>query len=265
MEGRDPMKTIVGVGFGGVVIATLATTFAACIDPPPKIAAIPQGGIAFRLYVFGAQAQEARQAFDSAKQTNKNLKVVREGGDGEVVIGLEEDSPKCVQPTAICSYKVAVRIRDNQGKTVFASTLNATANSERCADLCDKALNVVVVKVVETAVASLNLRGANDEAGVSAETGDGGADTTTAAADASTSPVASSAPTKPPAKKAGGKAAAKPEASPKEPPICVVGHGPKLAAEEAEKRAAQVEALKRLNVLDQEEYDCLRKAYLDRL
>ncbi len=36
-------------------------------------------------------------------------------------------------------------------------------------------------------------------------------------------------------------------------------------AAEAEKRAAQVEILKRLSVLDQDEYDCLRKAYLSRL
>lgn len=256
------MRTVVGIGFGGVAVATLVTTFAACVEPPPKIAAIPQSGISFRLHVFGAQAQEARQAFNSAKQTNKNLRVVPEGGDGEVVVGLEEDSPKCVQPTAICSYKVAVRIRDNQNKTVFASTLNATANAERCQDLCEKALNVVVVKVVETAVASLNPKGPSDDAGVSAETSEAGADTN---ADASAAALASSTPPKPPTKKAGGKPTAKTEPTSKEPAICAVGHGPKLAAEEAEKRAAQVEALKRLSVLDQEEYDCLRKAYLDRL
>ncbi len=255
------MKKLIGLGFGVFVVAA---TFAACMDPPPKIAAIPQSGISFRLHVFGARAQEARQAFDSAKQTNKNLKVVREGGDGEVVIGLEEDSPKCVQPTAICSYKVAVRVRDNQNKTAFASTLHATASSERCADLCEKALNVVVVKVVETAVAALNPKGPSEDAGVAADTSDAG-EPVVATADPPPI-VASSTPPKPPAKKASGKpSGAKPEAPPKEPPICAVGHGPKLAAEEAEKRAAQVEALKRLNVLDQEEYDCLRKAYLDRL
>ena len=76
---------------------------------------------------------------------------------------------------------------------------------------------------------------------------------------------------KPPAKKAGAKptgsaAASKAEAPPKaEPAICAIAHGPHLPSEEAEKRAAQVEALKRLEVLTQDEYDCLRKAYLDRL
>jgi hypothetical protein len=50
-----------------------------------------------------------------------------------------------------------------------------------------------------------------------------------------------------------------------EPAICAVGHGNHLPSDEAERRAAQVEVLKRLNVLSQDEYDCLRKAYLERL
>ncbi|MGH7281783.1 MAG: hypothetical protein ACRELY_09695, partial [Polyangiaceae bacterium] len=55
------------------------------------------------------------------------------------------------------------------------------------------------------------------------------------------------------------------EAGKPEPTICAVGHGAHLPSDEAEKRAAQVEVLKRINVLDQDEYDCLRKAYLERL
>ena len=49
------------------------------------------------------------------------------------------------------------------------------------------------------------------------------------------------------------------------PAMCTVATGPRLPTEEAEGRAAQVEVLKRLGVLEQSEYDCLRKAYLSRL
>ena len=136
-------------------------------------------------------AQDARQAFSAAHQTNKQLKVTNEGGDGEVLIGLEEDSPKCVQPTAICSYKVAVRIRDNQGKTVHASTLNATANAERCQDICEKALNVAVVKVVDAAVAALNPRSASEDGGVTGESGEAGELTSSSSDGGSSTPARS--------------------------------------------------------------------------
>ena len=71
------------------------------------------------------------------------------------LVGLENDSPKCVPPTALCSYKVAVRIRDNQNKVVHSASTTASATAERCSDLCEKAINHAVVKVVETAVSVL--------------------------------------------------------------------------------------------------------------
>lgn len=223
-----------------------AAAFAACVEPPPKIAAIPPSGMSLRVYAFGASAQEARNAFEAARQTNKSLRIVNDGGDGEVLVGLENDSPKCVAPTALCSFKVAYRIRDNEGKVVHMETTTVTASAERCADLCEKALNSMVVKVIEAAAAALKPGEGDPDAGddpqvAATDPGDATAD-------------------KPPAKKA----ATKP-ASGGEPAICVVAHGPNLPPDEAEKRAAQVEALKRLEVLDQQEYDCLRKAYLDRL
>jgi hypothetical protein len=51
----------------------------------------------------------------------------------------------------------------------------------------------------------------------------------------------------------------------KDSPLCSIARGPQLKADEAERRAAQVEVLHRIDVLSQDEYDCLRKAYLDRL
>ncbi len=258
-------------GAAAVAFAVLGVTFAACIEPPPKIAAIPAGGISLRLFVFGATAQEVRQAFDAAKQTNKNFFLVREGGDGEVLVGLENDSPKCVQPTALCSYKIAIRIRDNQGKVVHSSTTTATANAERCADLCERAHNIMVVKVVESAVAALKSAGNEGDAAASDLTDAGTSEGVDAGADASSNATTASgaaAPTRPAVKKGAGKSTpvrTEPPPPKPEPAICTVAHGPHLPAEEAEKRAAQVEALKRLGVLDQDEYDCLRKAYLDRL
>lgn len=50
-----------------------------------------------------------------------------------------------------------------------------------------------------------------------------------------------------------------------EPAICKVGKGARLPSEDAEIRMAQVDALKRQGVLDESEFDCLRKALLDRL
>lgn len=221
----------------------------ACVEPPPKIESIPPSGLSLRVHVFGASAEEARRAFKAARQNNKNFSLVQEGGDGEVLVGLENDSPKCVAPTALCSYKVAFRIRDNAGKIVHSEVTAATANAERCADLCERARTALVVKVIEAAVVALKASGA-EAAHEPAEGEEREAD----AGDATASPAK--------------KAAMAPDASAPakgEPAICAVGRGPQLAAEEAERRAAQVEVLKRIAVLDQDEYDCLRKAYLDRL
>lgn len=234
-------------------VPVLGVTFAACVEPPPKIASIPPSGLSLRLHVFGAEAQDVQQAFNAAKENNKSFSIVREGGDGEVLIGLDNDSPACVQPTAFCSFKMAFRIRDNQGKVVQVSTTPASASSDKCAGLCEKALNAAVVKVIEASVVALK-HGEIDGGQDTSEAGlielDGGAPAASSAAPAS----------KPPVKKGKGAKAEKPE-----PPMCSVGHGGKLPAAEAERRAAQVEALKRMSVLEPDEYDCLRKAYLERL
>jgi hypothetical protein len=202
------------------------------------------------------------KAFEATKQNNKNFSLVHEGGDGEVLIGLENDSPKCVPPTGLCSYKMAVRIRDNENKVVYSANTTASANAEQCSNLCERAINSGVVKVVETAVNVLKggeaVDGSAPEPSSSTAEADAGSDTGTAVSSNAAGP-------KPPAKKGAAKAT-KVEPPPKpEPSICAVAHGPHLATDEAEKRAAQVEVLKRISVLDQDEYDCLRKAYLDRL
>ena len=251
------------VSHGATVVASaVVVVAAACVDPPPKIQSIPASGLALRLYVFGANAQDTYEAFNAAKRTNENFHLVKQGGDGEVLVGLENDSPKCVPPTGLCSYKVAVRVRDNGGSVVHAATLSAAASGDRCGDLCSKAVNSVVIQVIEAAVAALKNGAGSVDAGIS-EPVDAGADpdASVAATDAGASP-------KPPVKKGASKAAAPkpPEPPPKpEPAICAIAHGPHLPSEDAEKRAAQVEVLKRINVLDQDEYDCLRKAYLERL
>ena len=241
----------------------------ACIEPPPKIASIPPQGLAVRVHVFGAQAQEARGTFQEVRKHNQQFKLVNEGGDGEILVGLENDSPKCVAPTALCSYKVSYRIKDRKGDVVASATTSVSASSDKCNDLCAKALVNVVTKLVETA-APLLASGASDEGGVDpSEAGaptdppDGGAPSSSAApASASTASSATSA----------SAAHASAKKKPSTPPpgrsdaiMCAVGTGPRLPSEEAERRAAQVEALKRQNILEQSEYDCLRKAYLNRL
>ncbi len=229
----------------------------ACVEVPPKIAAIPASGLSLRIYAFGASAQEARRAFEAVHQNNTTFTVVNEGGDGEVLIGLENDSPKCVPPTALCSLKVSFRIRDNKGEVLHASTTSVSASSDRCSELCTKALNNVAVKVVEAAAGVLKGGGTLD---ASLEGGDG------VSTDASTTIDAAPAVDAAVPAPRGSKKGAKAEPPPKpQPAICSVANGPRLPAEEAEKRAAQVEVLKRLSIIDQDEYDCLRKAYLARL
>lgn len=228
----------------------------ACVEPPPKIDAIPSSGLALRVLVFGASAQDSESSFQAVKQNNKNFAIVQDGGDGEVLIGLDNDSPTCVPPTGLCSYKVSYRIRDNAGNVVAADTTTVNATSDHCAGLCSKALTNVSVKVVEAASAALKSSGS-----VRSDAQDGGTIVGAASEVADAAIEASSAvhPKKPkdkPKSDAPSKA---------EPAICAVGHGNHLPSDEAERRAAQVEVLKRLNVLSQDEYDCLRKAYLERL
>lgn len=229
----------------------------ACVEPPPKIDSIPASGLALRVTVFGASAEDMKHSLDAVKSNNKSFSLVTDGGDGEVLVGLDNDSPACVAPTALCSYKVAYRIRDNEGKTVAEETTSVNATSDHCSGLCAKALNNVSVKIVEAAAAALKgapLPPSDPDASVATTS----ADVADAAIDAGPLPAThhhSKSKTPPPVVDA-----AKPE-----PTICAVGHGAHLPSDEAEKRAAQVEVLKRINVLDQDEYDCLRKAYLERL
>ncbi|MBS2011656.1 MAG: hypothetical protein JST00_01985 [Deltaproteobacteria bacterium] len=250
-----------------IVVAAPLATFLACVEPPPKIASIPSGGLALRVHVFGADAKEARGYFDAAKQNNRGFTVVQEGGDGDVVVGLENDSPKCVAPTALCSYKVSYRVRDRKGETLQTTTTTVSATSDKCADLCSKALVQITTKVIDAAASLLVSAGSvSHEGGLE---GEGGAASTTIADDAA-APTASAEPESSPKpgakKKPGAKADPKgTDASRAEPVMCVVGHGGRLPTDEAERRTAQVEALKRINVLEQAEYDCLRKAYLNRL
>lgn len=248
-------KRLAHLPFAAVAVAVVGIY--ACVEAPPKIAAIPASGLALRVYTFGAAAEDAHRAFQAVKENNKAFSVVREGGDGEVLLGLDNDSPNCVPPTGLCSFKISYRIRDNSGVIVQATTTTVTATSDHCSDLCAKAINNVAVKVVEAASAVLKSGGAS---------GDGSASTLDAsdlsfasldAADASTPALK--------AAKASPKKDAGAESSKAEPAICSVGHGLHLPSEEAERRAAQVEVLKRLSILDQDEYNCLRKAYLDRL
>ncbi|MEO7109748.1 MAG: hypothetical protein ABI183_04880 [Polyangiaceae bacterium] len=230
----------------------------ACVEPPPKIDAIPPSGLSLRLKIFGASAQDSEHSFEAVKQNNKNFSIVQDGGDGEVLIGLDNDSPACVPPTALCSYKVSYRVRDNAGNIVASDTTSVTATSDHCNGLCAKALTNVSVKIVEAASSALK------SGGSAAGDLDGGSAVAIASSD-----VADAAPevATPPVHSKKSKDKTKIEAPPAkaEPAICAVGHGNHLPSDEAERRAAQVEVLKRLNVLSQDEYDCLRKAYLERL
>ncbi|MBX3192416.1 MAG: hypothetical protein KF819_35825 [Labilithrix sp.] len=233
---------------GGVVVAIGA---GACVEPPPKIPAIPASGLALRVHVFGASATDALQRFRSVREKNPSFSVVNDGGDGEVLLGLDNDSPKCVAPTALCSFRVAYRIKDRRGEIVASQSTTVQATSDRCADLCTKALNKVAVMVLEAAAGALT-------SGAPIVESDAGADAAEGVATAAPIDDASKPKRKPSAKAAG-------EPAKPDPSICSVGQGGQLPTDEAERRAAQVEALKRQNVLDQSEYDCLRKAYLDRL
>ncbi|MEO6420245.1 MAG: hypothetical protein ABIP39_12590 [Polyangiaceae bacterium] len=244
-------------------VAIAAIGLYACVEPPPKIASIPSSGLALRVYTFGAAAEDARRAFQAVKENNKSFSVVREGGDGEVLVGLDNDSPQCVPPTGLCSFKISYRIKDSSGVVVQAATTSVTATSEHCSDLCSKALNNVAVRVVEAASAVLKPGGSLGDASVATLEGADLDATSTALTAAAVTPVADAPvrPPKPASKKDGGAQVG----SKNEPAICSVGHGLHLESEEAERRAAQVEVLKRLSIIEQDEYDCLRKAYLDRL
>ena len=143
----------------------------------------------------------------------------------------------CLPPTGLCSFRVSFRVRDNSKNVLSATTTTIRATADSCSGLCSKALNNVVVQILDAASAALKPE-------------DGDAVRADAGADGS-SPADS-------ARKARkGKGT--------EPAICGIAAGGRLPPQEAQARAAQVEVLKRLEVLDQGQYDCLRKAYLGRL
>ena len=194
-------------------LALLASV--ACTPPPPNVARVPASGLSLRVHVFGSSASDVNDAFIAANKKTPAFHVVRDGGDGDLVVGLENDSPMCVAPTGLCSFKVSYRVRNNDGEAVAAATTTITAQADHCAHLCTEAINNVVVKVLEDAATAIGSRARPQ-----------------------------------------GKSA---------PMICAVASGPRLPTDEAEARAAQVEVLKRIGVLEQNEYDCLRKAYLGRL
>ncbi|AKV04605.1 hypothetical protein AKJ09_11268 [Labilithrix luteola] len=211
------------MGVVRVLPLVLACGLVGCLEPPPKIAAIPANGLAVRVHVFGASAIDARHAFEAVKVNNPRFSLVERGGDGEILVGIENESPRCVAPTGLCKLHVAYRIKDKNGQVLKEASTTVAASGPRCGNLCEQALTDAVVKVVEAASESI-------------EQGQ-----------------------LPPG--LGTKTASKPS----ERPLCSVGAGPRLQSDEAERRAAQVEALKRMGVVEREDYDCLRKAYLDRL
>src|SRR5688572_20222308 len=115
-----------------VAVLAAAGLFAACETPPPKIAAIPASGLSLRLFVFGADAQAAHKRFEAIKKNNPSFSLVNAGGDAEVVVGLENDSGTCVEPTAACSYRVVCRVRDGGGKPLAETSTRVVATSSSC-------------------------------------------------------------------------------------------------------------------------------------
>lgn len=248
------------------VACTLASALAvACVEAPPALPALASKPLAIRLHVFGADAEDAHDAVVSLKRNNPTFSVVQDGGDGDVLIGIEKDSAQCVEPTALCSYRISYRVRRPGGEVVLARDETVLADSDSCSRLCDKALNKVASKVVGDAADALR------DAPSAAPSASTPAPSASSSGPGSGAAPGSSARTEPgPKADASGKAAASDEtpasdAAAPEKGICSVAVGPQLPAKEAEKRVAQVDALKRLGVLDEAEFDCLRKAYLERL
>jgi hypothetical protein len=250
------------------VACTLGVTGAlavACVEAPPALPALASKPLSIRLHVFGADAEDAHDAVVSLKRNNPNFAVVQDGGDGDVLIGIEKDSAQCVEPTAHCSYRISYRVRRAGGEVVLARDETILADSDSCSRLCDKALNKVAVKAVEDAADALR------DAPAAAPSASAASPAGSASAGPGTRP--------PPGSSARPEPGARPGASAKTPAgdapadaaaapatgICSVAVGPPLPAKEAERRVAQVDALKRLGVIDEAEFDCLRTAYLERL
>ncbi len=245
-----------------------------CVAPPPTINALSGRNLAIKVFVFGADAEDAKDAFEGIHSNNQTFTVVQSGGDADVLIGLEKDSAKCVEPTALCSYRISYRVRNPKGELLKEDSQTILQDADSCARLCKKVLNKVAVTVVEAAAAAVQSGSPAPAASASAEPEP--EPSAAPSASASAAPSASVPAWKIPPK---GSTSAKPVEPPKpeppkpEPPkphgkdpkICSVGTGPKRPPEEAEKRVAQIDALKRLAVITEAEFDCLKTAYLARL
>lgn len=199
----------------------IALVSTGCVESPPKIATIPASGLSLRVYAFGASAGDARRTFAAAHRNNDGFHLVDDAGDADIVVGLENDSPACVAPTALCSFRVAYRVRNKEGTAIDEGGATVTATSSSCTNVCSIALRDVATKLIEATARALDAPPSDDDASV--------------------------------------------KSKPKRSPFCALGNGGRLPSEEAERRMLQVETLRRLSVLDPREYDCLRKAYLDRL
>lgn len=262
------LRTAIAIACALGVTGALAV---ACVEAPPALPALASKPLSIRLHVFGADAEDAHDAVVSLKRNNPGFAVVQDGGDGDVLIGIEKDSAQCVEPTALCSYRISYRVRRVGGEVVLSRDETVLADSDSCSRLCDKALNKVAIKAVEDAANALR----DAPAAAPSASAPSPAESASAAPGAKAAP-GSSAKTEPSAKPPpGGKPAAsdKPPAgaapadaaAPPTKGMCSVAVGPALPAKEAERRVAQVDALKRLGVIDEAEFDCLRKAYLERL
>lgn len=220
------------------VLFFLCASLSACLEPPPKIAAIPPQGMAIRVHLFGADAEHGRALFDGMKGNNPQLQFVTEGGDGEILIGLDRDNTRCVEPTAYCEYRVALRIRDAAETVLHAEFKPTGESSQTCSYICRKALMKTVVNAMEKAATLLKKTGGStpDAAPIDDTASNESSDTKRTA-----------------------------RSMKREPLFCSVAKGPRLPSQEAEKRIAQVDALKRQGILDEKEFECLRKAYLSRL
>ena len=59
-----------------IAAISAAVAVSACIEPPPRIPAIPASGLSVRVYVFGASAEDVRQGFDAVKDNNPSFNIV---------------------------------------------------------------------------------------------------------------------------------------------------------------------------------------------
>ncbi len=246
--------------------AAAALVLFACVTPPPRIAAIPASGLAVRVHVFGAEAEDALRTFQLVNQNNQSFSIVSAGGDGEILVGLEKDTGACVEPTALCTYRISYRIKNAKGDVLRTDTELVSATSDHCTVICDQAISNAVTKVVEHA--ALVLKGDGDPSPLASSSASPSASAAASAAPDADAGATSDAGAKDLKEKPSKKyltPAPAPAPAGKEPILCAVGSGPRLPSDEAEKRVGQVEALKRMGVLDQQEFDCLRKAFLARL